>query len=204
MSTNPTVIYSAANTQQAYLLRSLLEDEGIQARVVNDSLQIAGGELPLGWTAAARVVVPEQDAPRARELAEHFDRQTAHPLAGEETSSAPAAEPWPDWPTCPQCGTRQSAQCPICGTVGTDFPLADYQPTATGDRVLLMCRTCDDHMLPEWYRFCPGCNYDFGAGIEPAPMPAANNRLSLATVLIIALLLLPALALGAYFWWLLS
>src|SRR5690242_768447 len=90
MSRQPKVIYSAASTQQAYLLRGLLEDEGIAAHVVNDAMQIAGGELPLGWNSAARVVVSESDAVRAREFAEEFDRQTAH---RDETDDAEAFDP---------------------------------------------------------------------------------------------------------------
>lgn len=29
------------------------------------------------------------------------------------------------WPTCPQCGSRRSAQCPVCHTVGEDFESAE-------------------------------------------------------------------------------
>ena len=70
MPREPTVIYSAANTQQAYLLKGILEDQGIPAWVVNDTIQIAGGDLPLGWTAAARVVVGSDTAIAARQIAE--------------------------------------------------------------------------------------------------------------------------------------
>src|SRR5947207_2478838 len=107
MSHEPTVIYSAANTQQAHLLKGLLADRGIVARVVNDAIQIAGGELPMGWTAAARVVVAESDALVARQVAEEFDRQTAHhaplPEAVEDGEQALAGVPteWDQWPVCP-------------------------------------------------------------------------------------------------------
>ena len=39
MSGEPTVIYSAANVQQAYLLKGLLEERGIAAWVVNDGMR---------------------------------------------------------------------------------------------------------------------------------------------------------------------
>src|SRR5688572_23151759 len=73
MPGEPTVIYSAANSQQAHLIKGLLEQQGIHAWVVNDAIQIAGGDLPLGWTAAARVVVSDENAQAARQFAEEFD-----------------------------------------------------------------------------------------------------------------------------------
>lgn len=204
MSSKPTVVYSAANTQQAYLLRGLLEEEGITARVVNDALQLAGGELPLGWAAAARVVVPERDAARARQIAADFDRQTSSASQSREPANIAAPESWSDWPVCPQCGMRRSAECPICGSVGADFPLADYQPTVSGDRVLLMCRTCDDHMVPKWYRFCAGCDHDFGSGIEPTAAQIRPLEFSRASLLVLAILTTMALIFLLYFWWLLG
>src|SRR3954471_7575996 len=104
MSGNPVVVYSAANPQQAYLLKGLLEQQGIGARVVNDAIQIPGGDLPLGWTAAARVVVSEQDAASARQLAEEFDRQTAHEPRDDDSHDVATALEWTDWPLCPECG----------------------------------------------------------------------------------------------------
>src|SRR5207302_11354040 len=134
MSREPTVIYSAASTQQAHLLKGLLLERGTVARVVNDSLQMAGGELPLGWTAAARVVVAEEDAPKARQIAEDFDRQTAHEprdeeSAWEEADSFAAPAQWEEWPLCPACGERRPARCATCGISGTQFPLADMPET---------------------------------------------------------------------------
>jgi hypothetical protein len=203
MSTEPKVIYSAASIQQAYLLRGLLEEEGIRARVVNDAIQIAGGDLPLGWAAAARVVVPEHQAAQARAIAEDFDRQTALPAIDENRDDPAPTESTADWPACPQCHTPRSAQCPICGTVAANFPLAEFQPETLAERTLFLCRTCDDHMQPHWYRFCAGCNHDFGSGIEPAPPPSAGSGLSTSVIFLLALLIIPSLALGAYFWWLL-
>jgi predicted RNA-binding Zn-ribbon protein involved in translation (DUF1610 family) len=203
VSGQPTVIYSAANSQQAHLLKGLLEERGITARVVNDAIQIAGGDLPLGWTAAARVVVGEDDAPRARQLAEEFDRQTAH----EPTDIDPPAselEEWKQWPLCPECGERRSARCPVCGTSGTSFLLADVEDSAAGQRVFLLCDSCDDHMLPEWYRLCPRCGHDFGSGVEVSPATPSLWKMSGMEWLVVALTLLGGLALAAYFLWLFS
>jgi hypothetical protein len=135
MSGQPTVIYSAANTQQAHLLKGLLEQRGIAAWVVNDAIQMAGGDLPLGWAAAARVVVAEQDQPAARALAEEFDHQTAHEPIEDAAVEADELLPWADWPVCPECGERRSARCPVCGLSRIDFLLADIQELPEGERV---------------------------------------------------------------------
>src|SRR5262245_60747790 len=127
MHGEPTVIYSAASTQQAYLLKGLLEQEGIAASVVNDAIQLAGGELPLGWTSAARVVVPEENAAAARALAVQFDQETAHESTSDDLADGEPLADWSDWPRCPNCNQRRSARCPVCGASRTDFLLADLQ-----------------------------------------------------------------------------
>ena len=200
MPHEPTVIYSAANTQQAYLLKGILEDRGIQARVVNEAIQIAGGDLPIGWTAAAKVVVSSESALKARQIAEEFDVQTAHEPTPDDinTSAADTAE-WTDWPVCPQCGQRRSARCPFCGASGVDFPLADIQDNAGGQRVLLYCGSCDDHFLPDWARLCAACGHDYGSGFDAAP-PATSIEWNPRAILVAAAILVGVLALGAYFY----
>ena len=115
MSGEPTVIYSAASTQQAYVLKGLLEDRGIATWVVNDAMQIAGGELPLGWTAAAKVVVGLDDAIEGRRLAEEFDRQTAEGSAGDSPAIEADPKDWADWPLCPACGEAGAAAAGSAG-----------------------------------------------------------------------------------------
>ena len=86
------VIYTAANTVQAHLLRNALAEVGIQAQVTNDALQVAGGDLPLGWTIAPRVVVPREQEAEARRLAEQYDEsltENRQPAATEDESSPP-------------------------------------------------------------------------------------------------------------------
>src|SRR5262245_2926746 len=161
MSRQPTVIYSAANTQQAHLLKGLLEQEGIAATVVNDAIQMAGGELPLGWTSAARVVVAEENASAARAFAEEFDRSSGAQFTSEAELEAQPLSPWEDWPSCPQCGERRAARCPVCGVSRTDFLLADAQESATESDVLLKCHDCDDLIRPQWYRLCAACGHDY-------------------------------------------
>ena len=78
----PTVVYSAANRAQAYLLMDWLREQGIEAQVVNDSLEVAGGDLPLGWTSAPKVVVPESQAEKARPLLQKYESRP-RPVAEE-------------------------------------------------------------------------------------------------------------------------
>jgi hypothetical protein len=200
MSREPTVIYSAANTQQAYLLKSVLEERGIPARVVNDAIGIAGGELPLGWTAAPRVVVAESDAEQGRRIAEEFDLQTAHEPTGDDPSLETATEEWSDWPVCPRCGERRSAACPVCGISQTSFRLADVQESAGAERALLVCEACDDHFVPQWYRLCHQCGYDYGEGLElDSPRQAVSGA---RQWIVLAALIGGALLFGIYFAWL--
>lgn len=201
MAGEPTVIYSAATTQQAYLLKGLLEDRGITARVVNDAIQIAGGDLPLGWAAAARVVVGADEAVAARQLAEEFDRQTAHEPADDDLAADDADE-WTDWPLCPECSERRSARCENCGASGTKFRLAEIDESVAGQCIFLVCDNCDDHVSPQWYRLCPRCGHDFGAGVEADASSKQLPRLSGGEWLVIGLLALGGLVLGAYFVWL--
>jgi hypothetical protein len=203
MSSHPTVIYSAANTQQAHLLKGLLIEQGIAAWVVNDAIQMAGGDLPLGWAAAARVVVAEQDAAQARQLAEEFDRQTAHEPTDDGGAERGDLGDWPDWPTCPACGERRSARCPVCGATGTSFPVADVQESSSGKRVFLHCPDCDDHILPEWYRVCARCGHDYGEGVEVvSPTEPEAVETSVRGWIVLGLAIAGSLALVGYFVWL--
>jgi predicted RNA-binding Zn-ribbon protein involved in translation (DUF1610 family) len=201
MSQEPVVIYSAANSQQAHLLKGLLEDQGIWARVVNDAIQIAGGELPLGWTAAPRVIVRLDDAEEARRLAEEFDQQTSHEPTADSAEAA-ALTDWSEWPVCPTCGERRSARCSVCGSSGNRFGLADILSTTAGEQVLLKCEACDDLFQPEWYRLCPHCGHDFGTGIiTSSPTGAAINA---ATLFVLVALLAGGSIFVGYFFWLFS
>jgi hypothetical protein len=201
MSGEPTVIYSAASTQQAYLLKGLLEERGIATWVVNDAMQMAGGELPLGWTAAAKVVVGQSDADEARRLAEEFDRRTAEGPASDDPAIEPDAKEWADWPVCPACGERRAARCPVCESSANDFPLADLQQTPEGDRVLLVCSACDDHFLPQWYRLCARCGHDYGSGVEIVTEQSPAN-MDFRSVLVIVAMIACLAAFAAYFLWL--
>jgi hypothetical protein len=200
MSDEPTIIYRAANPQQAYLLKGLLEERGIPAWVVNDSMQIAGGELPLGWRAAACVTVGSIDADEARAFAEEFNATTAHDPSPDATFDPPQPDLWQDWPLCPECQTPRQVRCPICGAVGTKFPLAAIEERQGRKRVLLICDSCDDHFRPEFYRRCHQCGHDYGNGISvDAPSEPVDDS-SRAWIVLAAITLGGAL-LAAYLYY---
>ena len=192
-----TTIFTAVTPVQARMLQNLLDDEGIQAYLVNDALQAAVGEVPFGWTTAVRVAVSSAHAEQARALAEGFESRLSHqPPAGyAETSDAVATL----WPACPQCRQPRTAVCPWCGTAGTQFPAADLEPAdATGQHHAerWLCPTCDEPVEGRFLRWCEWCNHDFGTGVH-VPAPAAkqaddklNPRLALSALALAGLVIL--------------
>lgn len=189
MSYRPIVVYAASSAPQAHLLVGLLAEQGIEAKVENDFIQGAAGSLPLGIRGAAKVVVDETNAERARAFALSFDEQV---VAGQHQVSvadmAPETDDWDEWPTCPECGERRQAECPYCGGAGDDFRLADVEETATGARVLFACPSCDDTFEPKFYRRCARCGHDFGSGVavELDEPESVNPRVVVVLVLLVA------------------
>jgi len=130
MSKQQTVIYHARTPQDAHLLRNLLAERQIEAVVLDAASEDGLGDDELGWAAAARVAVAEDDAEPARQIALEFDRQAAasaaSPTAEGPQPEAPVTATLADeWPRCPECGAPRSTRCPICGTAGSDFSPAD-------------------------------------------------------------------------------
>jgi hypothetical protein len=76
------VIYSAASSEQAHLLKFALVERGIAAEVINDALQFAVGSVPFGYGTSPRVIVRAKDAQQARQLALEFERDLRNRLLG--------------------------------------------------------------------------------------------------------------------------
>jgi len=111
-------------------------------------------------------------------------------------------ESWDEWPACPNCASLRQAVCPICETSGTEFPLAEWIPSAPliqlgglddepevigSPPLMLMCTTCDEAFAPNFYERCEHCGYDFESGvvIETAEPEELNVRM-LAVLAILA------------------
>ncbi len=185
--------------------------EGIQAWVVNDAIQIAGGELPVSWRAAAKVVVSDDQAALAREFAEAFDRQAqqhlVEPDAGPHSGAGDDSHlPQSEWPTCPTCNQPKSARCPICGESGVNFPTAysgsvDKPGSAEiNNEQLFLCPSCDECIAPQWYRLCARCGHDFGIGLEISKVEPTAIKLPVRVLIVLVVLLSLLTAVTAYFW----
>src|SRR5947207_3803354 len=105
-SGDPVEIYRARSLPEAHALLIALEREGIAARIDNEMLQNAIGELAAGWTTAPRVLVGPADESAARALLERFLQQARNRAEAEEQGFH-----------CLACGTAmdQADACPECG-----------------------------------------------------------------------------------------
>lgn len=99
-------IYSAASLAEAYLLRDLLAQAGIESFIFNEHAAGAAGELPLTEVGPQIWIVEESDVPRARAL---LDRR-------ERSHVTKEARP------CARCGELSPGTFEICWSCGA--PLA--------------------------------------------------------------------------------
>lgn len=211
MNERQVVIYSAANRLQAGLLCEMLEEHGIRALVVNDGLSGEGGELPVGFSTAPRVIVDARDADDARALAHRFERQIS--ARGEFERSGPldmvddSERTLGFWPQCPDCARKRTTVCPFCGTSGVDFPWADEgDPTEEYPELWIDCPVCDSAYEPDYLARCEWCGHEFPSGIKPPPEPEPTMRFiwewNARLMAVLAAAVLSLAALGAYFAWL--
>ena len=77
------IIYRAANTADAHLMRQLLENEGIPAFIQGEYLQGAIGELPANTEILVRVA--DENAEAARAVVDEWER--AEPVEIEDALS---------------------------------------------------------------------------------------------------------------------
>jgi hypothetical protein len=70
-----TEVYRAANNVQAYMIVSVLEDDGIKATVDGESLQSGLGATGMGWSVAPRIMVHSSDEGKARSIIERLEQR---------------------------------------------------------------------------------------------------------------------------------
>jgi hypothetical protein len=107
----PVELYRARGADEAHVIRALLEEAGIPARVDGELLGGIVGEVPFGWVTAPRVL-----APRGRlELPEAVLADFLGGPAGPP-GPPPAAGAEGDL-RCLSCGSDMGAAetCPACG-----------------------------------------------------------------------------------------
>jgi hypothetical protein len=76
-------VYSAQNSMEAHIVRGLLEQQGIAARVNGEYLQGGIGELPL--IDLVTVSVADEDYSRAVEVIREFDQSSADVVMNDDT-----------------------------------------------------------------------------------------------------------------------
>jgi len=174
------VIYVAASRGQAYTLKNLLVEHGIAARVSNDFAGDVYGGDPTSHRNAPCVVVPEQDAERARQILDDAAGAIEQGLPSPELAQLEAEASDDDqWPACPHCGRGRLTSCPVCETAGTHFAKAfmpdlgpdDEQSAADREEALMvLCPTCDEPFAAQFPSRCEWCGHRFSDGYEPPPV----------------------------------
>lgn len=209
MTHDLVTIYVAANLPQAFLLKNLLAEYGIEVRVLDEAIH-SFAEDPTNWRSQPRVAVRREDAEFSREIAEEFDQQVrrgSEAVARGAGAGPSDPERWEDWPACPKCSELRPTACPSCHTRGIDFPLAEFVPGRSADQpvqfvadgldtpgepVQLVCGVCDEIFRPRHPRRCARCGHDFGDGIEAPRQTAGDEQLNLRAATLLGLLVVLA------------
>ena len=112
MSDRLVVLASFTTPVEADVIITLLESEGIRARISD--------EATTGWLwhlsnaiGGAKVLVREEDEPRAREVLRKLEQAR---LADRSRGLVPTA-PW----KCPKCGEELDEEFELCWKCGTPF-----------------------------------------------------------------------------------
>ncbi len=107
---NLVKLHASRAVHELHMLRDLLEDAGIRAVVLGETLAQGRGELPMTPDTLPAVWVGEADADRALSLAREFEART-------KPGAAAAGQAAPDW-TCPACGESIEGQFTDCWNCG--------------------------------------------------------------------------------------
>ena len=93
----------AVNTAEAYLIKSLLEDNSIPAKIIDEAMYGAG-VMPFHPSAGPRVWVSRSDSERAKQIIDQreIDRRIRE--------SNPSIGSW----VCPHCGEKVQNDFDIC------------------------------------------------------------------------------------------
>jgi len=108
-------VYTAHDEIEAYFVKNLLEQAGLDAVVMGGTLASAYGGLPMVSDTRPSVWVLPEDLEHAEAVvAEYVDNLT------DETDAPPTGEDW----TCPHCGETVEAQFTDCWKCQTPRPEA--------------------------------------------------------------------------------
>jgi len=209
-------IYRPSNSPQAWIIRNLLINHGMEVQIDGADLHLGAGELPVGWATAPSILVFEQDAELAREIIENFEAGKYSPTDPSWQVVDFASEEF-DWPECPRCQELASAHCSECGFTGIDFEVEmNFQaPEGELDELraqswhpfLLKCPVCQERMAPQFQHTCTECAHEFSgkqfANTRDEQVPFEANpqfhRINWAVIVTAGILLLCLLLGVLYF-----
>ena len=97
-------IYVAQNEPEAAMLQAMLENNGINARIVGGGLPGLVGEMPAGLPSAPRLWVCEPDADAAKKLLQEYEAKRRSRQSSNEVTC---------W-TCPSCGSEVEFEFDSC------------------------------------------------------------------------------------------
>jgi len=206
-------VYRAADQQQAYLLRNLLVDEGIEAFVSGETLS-AATDLQ-GWDVYPRVLVSEKFAELALPLVREFDESTKSQLEvipdefDEDEFDRQAIEALNSWPRCWNCAQMKHVSCPSCRTKGRNFDLAEFIQNEVGDtdevelvpgKLKLVCQLCDSIFEPVFDLPCPCGHVESTKSGEEARREHKNPAADWLA-LMVALIVMGVIVMAAFYFW---
>jgi hypothetical protein len=110
-------VYTARDGLEAHYVRDLLEQAGINASVLGESLGAARGDLPMTQQTLPSVWVSDDELERAMKVVNEY--LTTTDQDGDGVPFEPeAGEPW----TCPSCAERVEGQFAACWNCGAERP----------------------------------------------------------------------------------
>ena len=112
-------VYSARDVVDAHLVKTFLDEQGIESVVQGEALSNILGEIPVTRETLPSVWVREEDFDRANEAIAGFRADAAEGQAGT---------PW----KCPNCGEEIEPQFTECWNCGTSRPPVP-SPAAPGE-----------------------------------------------------------------------
>ena len=101
-------LYAARDALEAHFVRSLLENEGIRAAVMGETLGTSRGDLPLTQETLPAVWIDDEDLARAQPVLDAFRNQPP--------PSPATRTPW----RCPACGEDVEGQFTSCWNCGAE------------------------------------------------------------------------------------
>lgn len=205
-------VYRAADQQQAYLLRNLLVDEGIEAFVSGETL--ASATDLQGWDVYPRVLVSEKFVDLALPLVREFDESTksqddSPDEFDEDEFDRQAIEALNSWPRCYNCAQMKHVSCPSCQTKGRNFDLAEFVQNEVGDsaeielvpgQLKLVCQLCDTIFEPIYDLPCP-CGYVESTNSGELTHREHKNPAADWLALMVALVVMGAIVMAAFYFW---